>query len=197
MSPQSDWADLLVTVESAVGLLFVAMATGVMLAKASRPRTSVLFSRTMVLNRRDGQPVLTFRVANALGNELADANISVTALVDEVTAEGEHLRRLHDLALVRSRTPLFVVSWTVMHVVDEQSPLFGRIEEGTLGPIVVTLTGHDGTYGQTNYARHVYGPGDLRVGHRFVDVISLLPDGRLLLDLDQFHDTIPVDLSPS
>ena len=197
MSPQTDWADLLVTIESAVGLLFVAMATGVMLAKASRPRTSVLFSRVMVLNQRDGEEVLTFRVANALGNELADAQITATALIDEVTAEGEHMRRLLDLQLVRSRTPLFVISWTVMHIVDQESPLYGHLLDGTMGPVIVTLTGHDGTYGQTNYARHMYSPGDLRVGERFVDVISRLPDGRLLLDLDLFHDTKPVDLSPS
>ena len=189
MSPGTQWADAVVVAESAVGLLFVAMATGVMLAKASRPRSSVLFSRPIVLTRRNGQDVLTFRVANALGNEMADAHITVTALLDEITEEGEHMRRLHDLKLVRARTPLFVISWSVMHVLDETSPLYGRVREGTLGPIVATLTAHDGTYGQTNYARYVYNPDALQVDRSFVDVISQLPDGRLLLDLEKFHHT--------
>jgi inward rectifier potassium channel len=189
MSPNTDWADLLVTIESAVGLLYVAMATGVILAKASRPRTSVMFSEPLLVTKRNGQDHLIFRVANALGNELADANITVTALLDEVTAEGEHMRRLHDVKLVRSRTPLFVVSWTVMHVLDEDSPLHGRVREGTLGPVIVTLTGHDGTYGQTNYARHIYNPDDVVLDRTFVDVVGQLPDGRILLELGKFHKT--------
>lgn len=56
--------------------------------------------------------------------------------------------------------------------------------------IIVTLTGHDGTYAQTTHARHAYGPADVRIGHRFVDVISSLEDGRAMLDLERFHETV-------
>ncbi len=79
-----------------------------------------------------------------------------------------------------------------MHKVDEDSPLHGCAwGKGGLIALTVTLTGHDGTYGQTTYARHIYYADDIRMGHRYVDVISELPDGRLMIDLEKFHDTVP------
>ena len=77
-----------------------------------------------------------------------------------------------------------------MHEIDADSPLAGDDWSDVYG-IIVTIVGHDGTYGQTTYARHLYQPSDLRPAHRFVDVISQLPDGRLMLDLTHFHDTMP------
>ena len=121
----------------------------------------------------------------------------VTALLTEVSAEGQKLRRLHDLKLMRERTPLFVMSWSVFHTIDEDSPLYGmspaflQEQEGFL--LVCTLTGHDTTYGQTTHARRVYHPEDFLFEHRFVDVISKLADGRLMVDYDKFHGTVPVD----
>jgi inward rectifier potassium channel len=104
------------------------------------------------------------------------------------------LRRLHDLQLVRARNPLFVLTWTVMHRIDERSPLYGCDWEDLSKDVfsfIVTMTGHDSTYAQTVYARHTYRPQDVRVGHRFVDVISQLEDGRLMIDYDHFHGTEP------
>jgi inward rectifier potassium channel len=57
--------------------------------------------------------------------------------------------------------------------------------------VIVTLTGHDGTYNETIYARHTYSPSDIRPGEAFVDVISQLPDKRLMIDYSRFHDTVP------
>lgn len=74
MSPASPWADLIVTIEAATGLLGVALATGLMFAKASRPSSGVMFSQPVVVTERDGVPTLTFRVANARGNDVVDAS---------------------------------------------------------------------------------------------------------------------------
>jgi inward rectifier potassium channel len=198
LSPATEYADIIVTAEAGVGMLFVALATGLTFAKASRPRASALFSKVMVITKRHGVPTLVFRVGNARGNDVVDATITVTVLADEITPEGEHMRRLSELKLVRDRTPLFALSWTVMHVIDEDSPLYGidwdRPDE-TLIAFIATLIGHDGTYGQTVYARHNYDCDDLRYGQRFVDVISQLPDGRLMIDYDKFHDTEPIEMS--
>ena len=192
LSPASAWANLVVTIEAVVGVLFVALATGLMLAKASRPQSSVLWSRRVVITRRNGRPVMMLRVANARGNDVVDATMSVSALMDEVSPEGHHMRRVLDLKLVRDRQPMFVLSFTAVHEIDESSPLCGldwsRFSDG-IGGLVVTLMGHDGTYGQTTYARHIYYPDDIMVGHRFVDVMSQLPDGRLMIDFELFHDT--------
>jgi len=196
MSPGSTYGDVLVTAEAGVGILGVALATGVMFAKASRPTTSVLFSDKLVLSPMDGVPTLRFRAGNARGNEVVEAAISVTAVMVHVTPEGQHLRRLVDLPLVRSRSPMFALSWTVMHPIDESSPLVDCAPEQLrerIFSIVVSLTGYDGTLAQTIHARKIYYPEDIRQGQRFVDVISQLADGRLMIDFTRFHDTEPAD----
>jgi inward rectifier potassium channel len=194
MAPATPYAHLLVTIEAATGMLGVALATGLMFARASRPEAKMLFSEPFVITQWHGQPTLMFRVGNARGNEVMDASVSVSVLHDEISAEGHHLRRLHDLELVRSRTPIFQLSWTVMHVIDARSPLrevdWSDPERLSL-TLVVILSGHDATYAQTVHARHVYQPEDARVGHGFVDVVRRLPDGRLLIDYTHMHDTVP------
>ncbi len=195
MSPASTYGNFVVTAEAAIGLAGVALATGLLLAKVSRPRSSALFSNVMVVTSRNGVPHLVFRVGNARGNEVVDATCTLTLLRDEFTEEGEHMRRLHDLALVRARQPMFILGWTVMHALDENSPLrgvdFSDRENASLS-IIVTILGHDGTYGQTVYARHIYYADDIRMGHRFVDVVSQLTDGRTLVDYERWHDTEPL-----
>lgn len=193
MTPRTPYGNLVVTAEAAVGLLSAAFATGLMFAKAARPRSSALFSRPMILTLRNGAPCLVFRVGNARGNDVVDATVSVTALKEEVTMEGHHMRRQHDLKLVRDRSPFFTLTWVVMHEITKESPLYGVdwANPKDLVAIVTTLSGHDGTYGQTTYARHAYGPEDVRVGHRFVDVLSQLPNGRMMVDYAKFHDTVP------
>ncbi|MCB9577060.1 MAG: low temperature requirement protein A [Polyangiaceae bacterium] len=195
LSPGNVFGDVIVTVEAAVGLIGVALTTGLVFAKASRARASVLFSKYLVVTRMEGKRVLMLRAGNARGNEVVDATMTLHALVDELTPEGHHFRRVRDLRLTRDRSPMFVLSWAVMHEIDEQSPL-GSVDwdkplGGDLISIVVTLMGHDGTYGQTIYARHIYYPDDIRVNQRFEDVISQLPDGRLMIDYGKFHDTLP------
>jgi low temperature requirement protein LtrA len=193
LHPVTAYGDFIVTVEAGVSLLAVALATGLMFAKASRPRSSVLFSSTAVVTMRHGQPCVMFRCGNARGNEIVEASITVSILVDDVSPEGIHIRRVIDIPLVRSRSPIFTMTWTVMHELTPGGPLaevdWSRPGEAFLG-MVVTLLGHDATYGQTIHARHLYSSEDFRVGYRFVDVVSDLPDGRMLVDYDKFHDVV-------
>jgi len=197
MAPESTWAHTLVTIEAALSLIAVALVTGLMFAKASRPQAGVLFSEPVIIAPRNGVPTLQLRVGNARGNDIVEATMRVTALLSEVSAEGQTLRRLHDLKLMRERSPLFTVSWSVFHTIDEDSPLYGIspafLEEQVGFLLVCTLTGHDTTYGQTTHARNVYHAEDFLFGRRFVDVITRLADGRLMVDYDKFHSTLPLD----
>ncbi|MCB9654693.1 MAG: low temperature requirement protein A [Deltaproteobacteria bacterium] len=194
MVPASDYGHAIATLEAAVSIIGIALVTGLVFAKASRPRSSVLFSRNAVVTMMNDKPVFAFRIGNARGNEILDASIDVTVLKDELTREGQHLRRLHDVRLVRQRSPLFTLTWFVMHEIDDESP-FRDIDWGApdtaLTSIIVTLVGHDGTYNQTVHARHTYYPEDIRRDARFVDIISRLKDGRLMVDYARFHDLDP------
>lgn len=191
MAPKTAWAGAVVTLEAFIGLITVAMATGLMFAKFSRPTARVLFSDKIAIGVRNGKPTLSLRMANERGNDIIEATFRVTVLKPEITAEGEKIRRLFDLPLVRSETPLFAISFTAFHVIDEKSPLFGETPESLQRDamrFIVTLTGLDGTFAQTIHARRIYEAPDVAWNARFVDVLSNLPDGRLQVDLSKFHD---------
>jgi inward rectifier potassium channel len=194
MSPRTVFGSAIVTLEAFVGLVTVAMATGLMFAKFSRPTARILFSDKMVIGPRDGQPTLMLRVANERGNDVIEASFRVTVLKPEVTSEGERMRRLHDVKLTREDTPLFTLTFQGMHIIDESSPLHGVTHDDMLAGqmrFIVTVTGLDATFATTIHARHVYHADEIVEGARFADVLSNGPDGRLVLDYRKFHDIVP------
>lgn len=194
LAPIDPSAHAMVAVEAMIGLLGTAIATGLVFAKFSRPRAKVMFSDVMLIQPRNGQPCLVFRVANARGNEIIEASVRVSALVPEVTEEGDALRRLIDLPLLRTTTPMFAMTWTVIHPIDEASPLHDRDAASFLADnvrFIVSMTGIDATFSQTVHARHVYEASDVVWGRRFVDIVDNTEDGRLRIDYVRFHETIP------
>ena len=194
MSPATPYAHTVVIIEAAFGVLAVALATGLMFAKASRPSSSILFTDVAVINTREGVPTLALRVGNARGNDIVEASLTVVAVIEEMTPEGHKGRMLYDLKLRRDTTPLFVLTWSVFHVIDEESPLHGIDPDGIedrLSALVCTMTGYDATYAQTTHARKVYYAEDILYGRRFIDVVSSLDDGRMMVDYDHFHATRP------
>lgn len=194
MTPATVWANVIVTGEAFVGLLFTAMLTGLVLAKFTRPTSSVLWARLAVITIHDGKPTLMVRMANARGNRIVEASLSLVTAMTETTVEGETFRRLRDLTLVRRTTPLFSVSWTAMHVIDESSPLHGETQSSLRAKafeLMAVLTGVDETSSQSVHARTSYVADDLRFGERYEDIIVIRDDGSRLIDYRRFHDTKP------
>lgn len=195
MTPHGLYANVLVAFESLYGLVLVALMTGLVFSKFSRPHARILFASRAVVHTRDGVPTLTFRVANERANNVVEASMNVTALQEEVTREGRRMRRIRDLHLSRSKNPVFVLSWSVMHTIDERSPLFGLDPQAMIDGrvrVICTITGLDAAFGQTVHATHAYEPEDLCWDHDYVDVISVRPDGVTEIDLTQFHEVVPV-----
>ncbi len=189
LSPQGLIANIIVTIEAAFGLLLVAVITGLVFARLSRPKVHIIFSDKMVLSNFNGERCLSFRMANARGNDLIEAHVSVTALFNEITEEGERFARVKNLKLKRAQTPFFRLSWSVFHVLDETSPLHGfDLEDDRLRAISITLTGHDGTYATTVYARHNYQSTDIYKDHYFEDVIEQNSLSELTIDYSKFHE---------
>jgi inward rectifier potassium channel len=191
MTPATTWANMLVMAESITSMVFTAVTTGLVFAKFARPQARILFANKAVITQRDGKKILMVRVANERGNDVVEASARLTVLKEEISAEGERMRRILDLKLARDVQPMFVISWTLMHEIDERSPLFGKTIDDMRAEqwrLTASLTGHDGTLSQTIYASHSYTPADIAFAARYVDVISPLPDGRVQLDLTKFHD---------
>lgn len=197
MSPASFYANLLVTAEAFVGLLGVALATGLVFARFARPSARVLFSEVAVISHHDGVPTLHFRAANQRNNQIVEAQIGVTLARNELTREGEYMRRLHDLKLVRTTTPIFAASWTVMHPITPDSPLFGLNPEDlekTNSQLIVILTGIDDIFADTVHDRHIYLSHQILWRRRFVDILQRGIHGERYVDYTYFHLTVPETL---
>ncbi|WP_297445824.1 ion channel [Acidiferrobacter sp.] len=192
MYPGTFYANVLMSLETLIGLFGVAFATGLAFARFSRPRARIRFSETAVVSLYHGVPTLMFRVANQRGNQILEARVQVTLLRNEHSPEGQTMRRFRDLVLLRDSTPSFSYSWTVMHPITGNSPLSGASRatlEAEDAELVVTMAGLDETLSQTIHARHVYRPAAIHWGHRLRDVLSKDTHGRYLIDYGHFDDT--------
>ncbi len=199
MSPATVYANLVMTVESACGLLLVALTTGLVFARFSRPTARVMFSRVAVIGPHNGKPTLTVRLANQRRNQMLAAQVAVTLVRDEITAEGALLRRFYDLKLVRDRSPVFAMTFTVMHEIDAASPLRGVTPEVLAernAELVVTTSGVDETLVQPVHARTSYLPHEILWNHRFTDIMGWTEDGRRAVDYSRFHDTVALEPKP-
>ena len=195
MAPITPWSHMLVTMEAFIGMLTVAMVTGLMFAKFSKPTSRVAFSDVAVIAPRNGLPTLQFRMSNHRANQIVEARVQVAMVRTERTLEGETMRRFHDLELVRRENQLFALSWTAMHTIDESSPLHPYTRESLLASdieLVVSLVGLDETMSQTVHARWSYLPAEILWNHRFVDIIVTDEKGFRSIDLRKFHLAEPL-----
>ena len=191
--PQTVYANLLVTTEALIGMLLIALTTGLMFARFSRPTARILFSRVAVVSEYNGAATLFVRTGNERRNQILQADVSMTFLRNELSREGTVMRRFYDMKLVRQRTPIFALTFLIMHAVDESSPLHGLSPEAYAaidGEIVVTISGLDETMSQTIHARTSYTAAEIHWEHRFADIFGYTKDGRRAIDFDRFHDIV-------
>jgi inward rectifier potassium channel len=192
--PQTVYANIIVSIEAFFGILTIALFTGIIFARFSRPYARILFSHVAAIAPFDGVPTLMFRTANQRGNSILDAAIAVSLAHQQTSLEGIVMRRFEELKLVRANTSLFALSWTVMHRIDETSPLYG-VDQAAMQDnqmeIIAMLSGTDETLADRIYARHAYSPEDIVWNRRFVDVLSVNSHGQRVVDLTRFHDTHP------
>ncbi|MBC7693040.1 MAG: ATP-sensitive inward rectifier potassium channel 10 [Methylotenera sp.] len=194
LTPSGLLPNLIVSLEALVGLMAVAVATGILFARFSRPTAKLIFSDRALITNFDGQPSFTFRLANERRNQIVEARISVIVIYDVVTEEGEVYRDLIDLPLVRDRSPVLAVSWTVEHSIDEKSPFYKADRkklEDLHTEIIVSLTGTDDTFGQTVHSRFSYLPSEIEWDRYYEDIMSWNEAGVLQLEMSKIHDLKP------
>ena len=192
MHPVSVFTHFVATAEMFIGLSGSAILTGLIFARFSKPRARILFANSPVMTTVNGQPTLMIRTANARQNFIVDATAKLTMLQVEKTLEGARFRRVIDLKLVRTSQPMFFMGWTIMHVVDESSPLLGlsaadfKVKDISF---VLIVKGTDESTTQQMQARQVYEHTDVKWQHRYVDAIYVDADGVSHIDYTLFHDT--------
>lgn len=199
MHPRTPYAHTLASIETLTGVTMFALMTGIMFARFSRPQARFLFARYAVVHSVDGQRTLVLRSANARQNIVMEANARVRLLRNDVTTEGDSLRRVFDLKLRREQHPIFLFGWTLLHVIDEHSPLWGQTTESLRASrafLLLTISGTDETTGQTLMARHIYDADSVRWDYRFEDILSTDADGVDRFDYTRFHAVKPVAALP-
>jgi inward rectifier potassium channel len=190
VAPRSLYENIVVTAEVFLGLFNLAVATGLLFARISRPTARIMFSQRAVVTPFEGQPTLIFRAANRRRNLVVEAEVSVNLLRDLTTLEGASMRRFDELKMVRARTPLFFLTWTVMHRIDESSPLWGETQESLFqkhAEVVVVMRGLDETFASTIHARTSYTPDEIVWDRRLSDIFVTDASGRRVLDFTRFH----------
>ncbi|MFM0640131.1 ion channel [Paraburkholderia metrosideri] len=197
MHPQTVYAHWIATLEIFVGMSSIALATGLIFARFSRPHAKIMFARYAVVRPLEGRMTLMVRAANARQNVIAEARAKLRIMRLETT-DGYTLRKLYDLTLVRDQHPVFKLGWVMMHVIDENSPLFGETAETLIGrdaSLWLTLEGVDESTSQTMQARHMWACEQIRWQHRFVDVMRE-EDGVSHIDYSHFDEVVPLDSTP-
>ena len=192
MHPQTHYGHFIATVELFTGIFSMSLMTGLIFARFSRPNARLLFANNPVISNHEGMPTLMVRFANERHNIIGNANARLWMFRNIQTAEGQPIRRFYELALLRNESPALALSWTLFHVLDEKSPLYGLTAEDFEAAdisLAVVVSGYDVVAAQTVHARKSYEHPEIRFGHRYADVLSRAEDGRVTIDYGRFHDT--------
>jgi inward rectifier potassium channel len=193
MHPQTHYGHFIAAVELFTGIFSMSLMTGLIFARFSRPHARLLFADHPVISDHNGKPTLMIRFANERQNVIGNASARLWLLRDEVSLEGGSFRRFYELPLVRNEHPAFALSWTLYHVLDEESPLYGLNAndlEASGVSLVVVVSGYDVVAAQTVHARKSYDHSDVRFGHRYADILGTSEDGRIRIDYGRFHDIL-------
>lgn len=178
--------NLLVTVESYYSLLANALITGVVFARFARPVARIVFSDVAVIAPYRGKTGLMFRIVNGNSNQLIEVGAKVM-LARFVTEEGRRVRKFHQLELERRSVAFFPLTWTVVHPIDEDSPLYGATRkdlEDTEAEILILLTANDETFAQVVHSRSSYKPNKILFGYKFANIYNeISPEAPLSINV--------------
>ena len=189
--------NLLVTVESYYSLIANALITGVVFARFARPVAKVIFSDVAVIAPYRDKQGLMFRLVNGRNNQLIEVRAQVL-FARFVNENGRSVRRFDFLELERRKVTFFPLAWTVVHPIDETSPLYGLASEDyirTDAEILILLTATDETFAQIVHTRSSYKPHEIRCGYKFVSLYNEVDDGEpISIDIRKLSLVVPAEL---
>jgi inward rectifier potassium channel len=193
MHPQTHYGHFVATVELFTGIFSMSVMTGLVFARFSRPSARLLFAENPVISDHEGERTLMIRLANERHNIISNANARLWLFKNTISKEGQSFRRFYELPLSRNESPALALSWTLFHIIDETSPLYGFTAEDFEAnniALAVVVSGYDVVAAQTVHARKTYDHPDIRIGHRYAEILDTTEDGRLRVDYGRFHETL-------
>src|SRR5438874_8191315 len=191
MYPQTIYGHIVSTIEIMTGVFLLAVMTGLIFVRFSRPAARVVFSRSMVIGPLNGKPTLMVRVGNENHHSMVEAKFRIMYTRDQQLAEGGDFRYFHELKLHFDQLTVFPAALTLRHDINEKSPLGGATLESLEAEralFFVSVVGIDPVIVAEVQAQQDYSWRDLRFGHRFVEIYTQ-EGGRLTVDYGRLHDT--------
>jgi inward rectifier potassium channel len=195
MYPQSLYGHILSTIEIMTGVFLLAVMTGLIFVRFSRPLARVVFSKSIVIGPLNGKPTLMVRIGNENHHSMVEAKFRIMYSRDQQLAEGGDFRYFYDLKLHFDQLTVFPAALTLRHEIDEKSPLRGATRESLEAEralFFVSVVGIDPVIAAEVQTQTDYSWRDLRFGHRFVEIYTQ-EKGRLTVDYGRLHDTEPVE----
>ncbi|HET9634984.1 MAG TPA: ion channel [Gemmatimonadaceae bacterium] len=192
-------ANALVSVEALLSIVSIALVTGVIFARFSRPSARIIYSRNAVVAPYRGRTALEFRIANARSSQLIDVQVQAILTKVEPTPNGSTVRRFYELALERQRVVFFPLSWTVVHPIEANSPMWGLTHQDLLAAeaeLLVLLIATDETISATVHSRSSYQADEIVWGAKFANMfLRSESEGIIGMNLDRIHEIEPFPLT--
>ena len=200
VAPNGMWANLVASLEALLGLLAFAIATGLLFGRFSRPAARLEFSKQMVVAPYQSVTSLQFRVANRRSNNNL-MEVEARVMLTTVESNQDGLQRKYKLLPLERHVVQFLpLTWTVVHPIDESSPLWGLGPKDFAGKQVeflILIKAFDDTFFQTVHVRHSYRYEEVVWGARFVTAFEPDAQGEMVLDLGKLSEVAPAQaLSP-
>jgi inward rectifier potassium channel len=196
MYPQTLYGHVISTIEIMTGIFLLAVMTGLIFVRFSRPIASVVFSKSIVIAPLNGRPTLMVRIGNQRQHSMVEAEFRITFNRDEPLLEGGDFRYFYNLKLQFDRLAIFPAALTLRHVIDEKSPLCGATPESLKAAralLIVSVIGIDPVIAAAVQTQHDYTWRDIRFGERFVEIYTDHGGGKLTVDYGRIHETEPVE----
>jgi len=192
MAPATFLGHAVSVVEILLGMFLIATLYGLIFQRFARPRDSLVFSNKLVVARIGGQRVAMIRLAGTRARPLADVGASMALLERVVLPTGRTYAQQIDLPLRNARNAMMALAWTLVHVIDDASPLAKVVDDaGADIRITVTIRGLDTLLSNPSFGSRIYQRADIRIDEEFVDIFDNRDDGSIHLDLTQLHATRP------
>ena len=189
------YGNVVQTSEVMLRIGFIPITIALIIARFSRPVSGVVFSKVAVVGPHEGTPKLMLRVVSQRSNVMLNAQANVMLTRVERTAEGSTMVRFYDLKLERNYSTCWLLTWTLMHAIDEKSPLWGLTRDDLISQeaqIVLAVGGIDETLAQPVNAYHCYEAKDIVWDRCFSDIFARSPEGQFSIDFGRLSETLPL-----
>ena len=199
LTPNGFYGNLVVAFESFAGIVYMALLTGLLYSRFSKPIPSFQVSNKMVSRYEGNDRIIQFRAVNTRGHELINMEVQLHVIKNRITNEGKRERYIQTLQLARSHVPLLFLNWVFTHTINEESPLWSEFEGEKLKSdlqLFVNMNATDGTIHQSVHLHQIYQTHDIAYGHKFIDMIETKGEN-VSVEVDKIHLSKPVNTTES